>query len=90
MLNYYNEVCNEFAERVSASLRLSQRWNRSGFSRPDPTGKFQNHRRLTDRSTGRLTGFCLARSTGFLQKVFLHYSMFLIKNFQKGGEWMKC
>ena len=24
-----------------------QRRNRSGFSRPDPTGKFQNHRRLT-------------------------------------------
>ena len=26
---------------------LPQRWNRSGFSRPDPTGKFQNLRRLT-------------------------------------------
>ena len=26
---------------------LDHRWNRSGFSRPDPTGKFQNHRRLT-------------------------------------------
>ena len=35
----------------------TQRWNRSGFSRPDPTGKFQNHRRLTGRSTGRSTGF---------------------------------
>ena len=23
-----------------------------GFSRPDPSGKFQNHRRLTGRSTG--------------------------------------
>ena len=29
-----------------------QRWNRSGFSRPDPTGKFQNLCRLTGRSTG--------------------------------------
>ena len=36
-----------------------QRWNRSGLSRPDPTGKFQNHRRLTGRSTGFFTkGFC--------------------------------
>ena len=34
--------------------RTAQRWNRSGFSRPDPTGKFQNLR----RSTGFFTGFC--------------------------------
>ena len=47
----------------------------------DPTSKFQNHRRLT----GRSTGFRPARSTGFLPKVFLHYSMYLMKNFQKGG-----
>ena len=33
-----------------------QRWNRLGFSRADPTGKFQNHRRLTGWSIGRLTG----------------------------------
>ena len=64
---------------------LEQRWNRSGVSRPDPTGKFQNYRRLTGQSTGWLTGFWPARSTGFLQKVFLHYSMFLMKNFQNGG-----
>ena len=30
----------------------AQRWNRSGFSRPDPTGKFQNHRQLTGWSIG--------------------------------------
>ena len=46
-----------------------QKWNRSGFSRPDPTGKFQN----------------LRRSTVFLQKVFVHCSMHLMNNFQKGG-----
>ena len=34
---------------------LDQRWNRSGFSRSDPTGKFQNHRRLAGRSTGFFT-----------------------------------
>ena len=60
---------------------LGQRWNRSGFSRPDPTGKFQNHHRLT----GRSIGFWPARSTGFLQKVFVHCSMYLMKNFQKEG-----
>ena len=59
-----------------------QRRNRSGFSRPDPTGKFQNHRRLT----GRSTGFWPARSTGFFyRRFFFHCSMYLMKNFQKGG-----
>ena len=43
----------------------------------DPTGKFQNHRRLT----GRSTGFWPARSTGFLKKVFVHCSMYLTQNF---------
>ena len=46
-----------------------QRWNRSGFSQPTPTVKFQN----------------LRRSTAFFQKVFVHCSMHLMKNFQKGG-----
>ena len=46
----------------------------------DPTGKFQNHRRLT------------GRSTVFLQKVFVHCLMFLMKFFQTGrgtGEVLK-
>ena len=47
----------------------------------DPTGKFQNYRRLT----GWSTGFGPAGSTGILQKVFVHCSMFLMKNFQRGG-----
>ena len=40
----------------------------------DPTGKFQNLCRLT------------GRSSVFLQKVFVHCSMHLMKNFQKGGD----
>ena len=39
------------------ATRLDQRWNRSGFSRPDPTGNFQKHCQLTGQSTGRSTGF---------------------------------
>ena len=59
----------------------SQRWNRSGFSRPDPTGKFQNHRRLT----GRSTGFWLARSTVFFTEWVC--SLFNVSNekFSKAG-----
>ena len=26
----------------------------------------------------------------FLQKVFVHYSMHLMKNFQKEGWWLRC
>ena len=94
----YAETCDELSGPISASLRpgntvhfeqmsprwqavsnpivrfdrpeiwtSDQRWNRSGFSRPNPTGKFQNHCRLT----------------GSLQKVFVHCSMYHIKNFQK-------
>ena len=33
--------------KVNIYSTVCQRWNRSGFSRPDPTGKFQNHRRST-------------------------------------------
>ena len=50
--------------RAGDCMLPNQRWNRSGFSRLDPTGKFQNLRRLTGWSTGLLTGF--------LRKVFLH------------------
>ena len=50
-----------FSPQISGVMVSHQIWNRSGFSRPDPTGKFQNLRRLTGRSTGfesaRLTGF---------------------------------
>ena len=47
----------------------------------EPNGKFQNHHRLTGRSTGRLTGFWPPRSTGFFTESF----MYLVKSFQKGG-----
>ena len=57
--------------------RMNQRWNRSGFSRPDPTGKFQNHRRLT----GRSTGFRPARSTSFFTEGSCSLLHFLQKNF---------
>ena len=80
----------------SKALKLSgiitwdpvQRWNRSGFSRPDPTGKFQNHRRLT----GRLTGFWPARSTVFFTEGFCSLFNVSNKNFLKGegmGEVLK-
>ena len=36
---------------------MHQRWNRSGFSRPEPTGKIQNLRRLTGHLQARLTVF---------------------------------
>ena len=54
-----------------------QRCNRSGFSRPDPTGKFQNHRRLTGPVDQFFTeGFC---------------SLFNVSNekFLKGGAWLR-
>ena len=57
----------------------------SGFSRPDPTGKFQNHRRLTGRSSGRSTGFELARSTGFSTEKFCLLFNVSNKKFSKGG-----
>ena len=51
---------------------IRQRWSRSGFSGPDPNGKFQN----LHRSTGVFTkGFCS----------LVHCSMHLMKNFQKRG-----
>ena len=62
VLEEFNKYLSNIGENLAAKfesdnaeackLHLHQRWNRSGFSRPDPTGKFQNHRRLTGRSTG--------------------------------------
>ena len=46
-----------------------------------PSGKFQNHR----RSTGFRSVFDRPGRPVFLQKVFFHYSMYLMKNFQKEG-----
>ena len=59
--------------RIMKIGSAGQRWNRSGFFRPDPNGKFQNLRQST------------CRWTGFLQKVFVHCLMHLMKNFQKRG-----
>ena len=47
----------------------------------DLTGKFQNHRRLT----GRSTGFWLARSTGFSTEIFCSLFNVSNKKFSKGG-----
>ena len=53
-----------------------QRWNRSGFSRPDPTGKFQNHRRLTGRSTGQKKIFAFfAKMIQFLDLFWLGFGL---------------
>ena len=62
----------KFTKELEHSRR---KWNRSGFSRHDPTGKFQNRRRSI--------GFSPAWSTVFSRKVFVHSSMHLMKNFQK-------
>ena len=53
---------------------MVQGWNRSGFSRPGPTGKFQNHRRLTCIFTD---GFCSLFNVSN-EKIL------------KGGAWMGC
>ena len=86
---HFGDFCNIFLPNIEEDQRksydlsagpLAQRWNRSGFSRPDPTGKFQNHR----RSTGR--------STDFFTEGFFHCSMYLMKIFRKGegmGEELK-
>ena len=47
----------------------------------DPTGKFQNHRRLT----GRLTGFRPARWTGFFTEGFFSLINVFDEKFSKGG-----
>ena len=73
---YYYYIFSLFHVSTFSNVAVSYftRWlvhTRDGTGQDflDPTGKFQNHRRLT----------------GFLPKVFLHYSMYLMKNFQKGG-----
>ena len=48
---------------------MEQRWNRSGFSRPDPAGKFQN----------------LRRSTVFFTEDFCSQFNASNENFSKGG-----
>ena len=72
--------------RLEQSERPYQRWNRSGFSRPDPTGKFQNHRRLTGRPTGRLTG----PVDLFFKESFCSLFNVSDENFSKGGAWVRC
>ena len=47
------------------------------ISQPNPIGKLKNLRTLTGQVDRLLTG----RSTGFLQKVFVHCLMHLMKNF---------
>ena len=73
---YYYYIFSLFHVSTFSNVAVSYftRWlvhTRDGTGQDflDPTGKFQNHRRLT----------------GFLPKVFLHYSMYLMKNFQMGG-----
>ena len=80
--------------RYCSKCEVRQRWNRSGFSRPDPTGNFQNHCRLTGRSTGfwpaRSTGFWPARSTGFFTEGFCSLINVSNEKFSKGGAWVRC
>ena len=64
-----------------AARCVTQRWNRLGFSRADPTGKFHNHRRLT----GQSTGFRPARSTGFFTEGFFSLFNAFDEKFSKGG-----
>ena len=49
-----------------------QRWNRSGFSQPAPTGKFQN----------------LRRSTVFFYRRFCSLSNAFNEHFSEGGAWV--
>ena len=62
-------IPTSFEEREHQAVGAPRSRHGTGQDFVDPTGKFQNHR----------------RSTGFLQKVFVHGSMYLIKNFEKGG-----
>ena len=48
----FKKVSTVHSNSTRQANAIHQIWNRSGFSRPDPTVKFQNHRRLTGRSTG--------------------------------------
>ena len=80
-----NISTNFYCMNVCIRLRFSrvvqrpgQRWNQSGFYRPDPTGKFQNHRRLT------------GRSTGFLTEGFSSLFNVFDKKILKWGAWVRC
>ena len=68
----YNIISNY---RGTVNIELHPRGG-TGQDFLGPTVKFQNLRRLT--VTGRPV---------FLQKVFVHCSMYLMKNFQNGGAW---
>ena len=61
-------------------IHLYQRWSRSGFSRPNPTGKFQIPRRPAGQPV-----FDQPSRPIFLQKVFVYCSKHLTKSLQKGG-----
>ena len=82
--NFYWYLLNIDAKLDILSVAIDQKWNRSGFSRPDRTSKFQNLHRLTGRSTSRSTGFWPARLTAFFAEAF--YSLFSASNekFSKG------
>ena len=67
-----NSTHHMFSKMLFVLLLTQQRWNRSGFSRPDPTGKFQNHRRLT----------------GFFIEGFCSLFNVSNKKFSKGGKGM--
>ena len=60
----------------------------TGLDFLDPTGEFQNHRRLT----GRSTGFWPGRSTVFFTESFCSLFNVSNENFSKGGggAWVRC
>ena len=62
-------------------FRVMQPRNGTGQDFLDPTGKFQNHRRLT----GRSTGFRPARSTGVFTEGFSSLFKVFNEKFSKGG-----
>ena len=69
LLNILRKTCYWFP--------LNQKWNRSGFSRPDWPVNFKI-----------IAGWPVSDRPGrpvFLQKIFVHCSMHQMKNFQKGG-----
>ena len=68
----------KIAEILFLAYNVDQRWNRSGFSRPDPTGKFQNLRRST--------GFWPAWSTGFFTQCFCLLFNVSNEKIWKGGD----
>ena len=73
---YRRQILSRPWTRMLEAKAKDQRWNWSGFSRTDPTGKFQNHRRST--------GFWPARSTGFFTESFCSLFNASNKKFSKG------